>query len=341
MLREGSLRQDLETTLRPLIQSGADLRRVILVTDSMMPEDVAEHGHMDHVVRRAIALGLSPLQAIQMVTLNPAVYSGLEQEIGGVAPGRMADMVLIDDFEQCRVEKVIVGGKIVAENDTSLIDRIPIAVPNDFLLTRIVNAEVSPSTFQIPLASVAAKIRVMELLNQTITRERIIEVRTRSGRVAANVDDDLLKLAMFDRRYQRPVAFGFLKGFGARVGAVALTVNLDENSLMVIGSSDEDMALCAAALVECGGGIAIAHRGRLIEKFELPAAGLFSMQPWREVGRRLSRIQQLLREYGSPFDKPTCPLIFLPFVTLPALRITARGLINVKERRIVPLFVED
>ena len=114
MLREGSLRQDLQDTLKPLLHRGVSLQRLILVTDSMSPDDVDERGHMDHVVRRAISLGLPPMQAIQAVTLSPATYAGLEQEIGGIAPGRFADLVLLDDLQQCRVREVMIGGKIVA-----------------------------------------------------------------------------------------------------------------------------------------------------------------------------------------------------------------------------------
>src|SRR5258708_24607989 len=114
MLREGSLRQDLEATLGPLMASGVSLQRVILVTDSMSPDDVEERGHMDHVVRRAISLGLTPLQAIQAVTINPATYSGLERDIGGIAPGRFADIAVIDDLDLCHVREVLIAGKIVA-----------------------------------------------------------------------------------------------------------------------------------------------------------------------------------------------------------------------------------
>jgi adenine deaminase len=131
-----------------------------------------------------------------------------------------------------------------------------------------------------------------------------------------------------------------LKGFGAKLGAIGATTNLDENTLMIVGSTDEDMALCANILIECGGGIAIVDRGQLLEKIEFPFGGIFSLQPWREVGARLRRIQNCLREYGSSFDTPLYALAFLTFVTLPTLRITARGLINAKERRIVSLFAE-
>jgi adenine deaminase len=181
----------------------------------------------------------------------------------------------------------------------------------------------------------------MELINQTITAERIVEVGAPSGIVEASLYDDILKVAVFDRHHNSPkVAIGFLKGFGAKVGAVGLTTNLDENTLMVIGSNDDDMAQCANVLLEAGGGMAIINGGKILEKIEFPAGGIFSLSPWQEVGCGLRRIQMRLREKGSSFDKPIFALTFLPFVTLPALRITARGLIDAKERKIVPLFAD-
>jgi adenine deaminase len=199
----------------------------------------------------------------------------------------------------------------------------------------------SAVAFRIPCARRSATIRVIELINQTITAERIMAVSAGSGSVDANVNEDLLKIAVFDRHHGTgSAALGFLKGFGAKLGAVGVTTNLDENTLMVVGSNDEDMALCANTLTECGGGIALVNRGQLLEKLEFPFGGIFSLQPWREVGSRLKRIQDCLWESGSPFDKPLYALSFLTFVTLPALRITARGLINAKERKIVSLFAE-
>ena len=340
MLREGSLRQDLEATLKPLIVRAVNLQRLILVTDGLAPDDVAERGHMDNVVRRAIALGLSPMQAIQAVTLSPATYSGLEQEIGGIAPGRWADMALLDDLEQCHVHATLIAGKTVGKAGESLISRTPARLPQE-MLNCLAVPPVSPVALQIPCVGRSARIRVMELINQTITAERVMAVSAASGSVDADLNEDLLKIAVFDRHHATGrAALGFLKGFGARLGAIGVTTNLDENTLMVVGSKDEDMALCANTLIECGGGIAIVNRGQLLEKLEFPFGGIFSLQPWREVGSRLTRIQACLRESGSPFDKPLYALSFLTFVTLPALRITARGLINAKERKIVSLFVE-
>jgi adenine deaminase len=340
MLREGSLRQDLEATLKPLIARGLNLQRVILVTDSLAPDDVAERGHMDNVVRRAMALGLAPLQAIQAVTLNPATYSGLEQEIGGIAPGRWADIALLDDLERCHVHATLIGGKTVGTAGSSLVTHAPLRLPAE-MLNCLAVPHVPPEAFQIPCAGPSAKIRVMELINQTITAERVMTISAGRGSVDADLNQDLLKIAVFDRHHGTGnAAMGFLKGFGSRLGAIGVTTNLDENALMVIGSKDEDMALCANTLIECGGGIAIVERGQLLEKLEFPFGGVFSLLPWREVGAKLKRIQNRLRESGSPFDKPLYALSFLTFVTLPALRITARGLVNAKERKIVPLFAE-
>jgi adenine deaminase len=196
-------------------------------------------------------------------------------------------------------------------------------------------------TFEISSAKLTPTIRVMELLNQTITAERVVEVRARSGIVEANLYDDILKVAVFDRHHNSPkVALGFLKGFGAKVGVVGFTTNLDENTLMVVGSDDQDMARCANVLLEAGGGMAIVNGGEILEKIEFPFGGIFSLCPWQEVGSGLRRIQTRLREMGSSFDKPIFALNFLPFVTLPALRITARGLIDAKERKIVPLLAD-
>jgi adenine deaminase len=341
MLREGSLRQDLEATLKPLIAQRLNLQRLILVTDSVTPDDVADRGHMDYVVRRAISLGMPYIQAIQSVTLNPAIYSGLEQEIGGIAPGRRADLVLLDSIEECVVTEVLSDGKLVAKDGKSLVNSTPISLPADMMHSLNLRADLTAASFQIPAPAQRSKIRVMGLLNQTITEERILNVAAPSGFVEADSQRDFLKVAMFDRHHRSgKIAFGFLQGLGARVGAIGLTTNLDENTLMVVGADDTDMALCANALCESGGGIAIVQRGVIVEELYFPFGGIFSDKPWLEVGGALARIQKRLREMGSSFDKPIFALNFLPFVTLPALRITSRGLVNAKERKLVSLFVE-
>jgi adenine deaminase len=341
MLREGSFRRDLEGTLKSVVARRLNTQRLMLVTDGMSPDDVAADGHMDFVVRRAIALGLSPMQAIQAVTLNAATYSGLEQEIGGIAPGRHADLAFLEDLNGMRVHSTMIGGKVLAKNGESLFRGAPIAWPDETVRCLRVS-EVSPDSFRIRSPAPRVKIRVMELVGQTITAERIIGVAAAGGALEADPGSDLLKVAVFERHQPGGgIAFGFLKGFGARVGAVGMTTNLDENTLLIAGSSDRDMALCADILVKAGGGIAVIDRGEVLEKIEFPVGGIFSLAPWRKTGVKLERINRCLRERGAPFAKPIYALSFLTFVTLPSLRITARGLISAKDRKIVPLFVES
>lgn len=343
MLREGSLRQDLEATLRPLVAGGVDRQRLILVTDSMAPDDAEELGHMDHVLRRAVQCGLSPLQAIQAATLQPAVYSGVEHLVGGIAPGRFADMAVLEDLHSFRVQMTLIGGKVVARKGESLVKADPLSIPREMIRSLPFQPDVSPEKFKIkaPALLENSRVRVIELVSQTITAERIMSLKTRNGYIEADLKQDLLKVAMFDRHDQiGKIAVGFLKGFGTSIGAVGTTINLDENTLLIAGSNDSDMALCANALIETGGGMAVINHGRIVEKIDCPVGGIFSLSPWREVGQDLRRLQRCLRQQGSQFERPLYALCFLSFVTLPSLRITARGLINAKERRIVPLFVD-
>lgn len=341
MLREGSFRRDLEATLKSIVSRRLNTQRLILVTDGMAPDDVLQDGHIDFVVRRAISLGLPPVQAIQAVTLNAATYSGLEQEIGGIAPGRYADFTLLEDLEQVRVYSTIIGGEVVAQGGQTLVQAPPFSLPADTIGSLRLTPNVTPDSFRVACPSSPVKIRVMELLNPNITAETILEVHAQSGFLEADPSQDLLKVAVFERHRERgKIAFGFLKGFGARVGAVGTTASLDENTLLIAGGSDRDMALCANLLIEAGGGMAVVDRGEVLEKMDLPVGGIFSLRPWREMGEGLRRIHSCLRERGSPFPKPVYALMFLTFVTLPALRITARGLVAAKERKLVSLFVE-
>jgi adenine deaminase len=312
-----------------------------LVTDSTSPDDAEEIGHMDHVLRRAVSMGLPPVQAIQTVTLNPAMYSGLEQEIGGIAPGRFADLVLLEDLESFQAHTTLIGGKIVATKGRSLIKPNPISLPAEMTDSLRLSPDISPQQFKIPCPSTSAKIRVIELVNQTITAERIVSASASAGFIGADLADDLLKVAVFERHGKdKKVALGFVKGFGAKLGAVGTTTNLDENTLLVVGANDNDMALCANVLIECGGGMVVVNQGMVLEQISFPFGGIFSTRPWQEVANGLRRVQGCLREGGSTFDRPMYALSFLTFVTLPSLRITARGLVNVKQRRIVPLFAD-
>jgi adenine deaminase len=239
------------------------------------------------------------------------------------------------------VNATLIGGKLVAKNGVSMVPNSPIAPPASMSADFGVSPGVTPAVFRVATAVPNPRIRAIEMINQTITAETILTVRSGGGAIEADVAQDLLKIAVFERhRGQGRVALGFLKGFGAKIGAIGLTINLDENALMIVGSDDEDMAFCANLLIDCGGGIALIQRRRTLDKLDLPIGGIASWLPWQEVGATLRRIQASMREMGSRFDRPLFALSFLTFVTLPSLRITSRGLVRAKERKIVSLFAE-
>ena len=337
MLREGSFRQDLEATLKPLLAAGVDTGRLILVTDGMAPDDVAERGHMDHVIRRAVECGAEPRAC------HPGDYAApghvLRPRTGHRRPGARA----VRRFRAAGRPghraggATFIGGEMVAEDGESKVDAVPPPFPDDMGLKIAFRLPVSAEDMRIRCEDTRARVRVMDLINPTITRERIVEVACAGGVIPADVEADLLKVAVFDRREGFSPVFGFVRGLGVDIGAVGTTVNLDEYTLLVVGSSDYDMAYCANLLLESGGGVAVVDKGRVLEELPFPIGGLFSLEPWREVGRELAAVQQILKERGSHFPKPLYALCFLTFVTLPELRITGRGLVRAKERRIVPL----
>ncbi len=337
MIREGSLRRDLAGVLPGLIKSKVDLHNVSLVTDHVDPEDLVKLGYMDYVIREAIELGLDPVEAIRMATLNPARRFNLDHVIGGVGPGREADIVVLRDLDRVEVEATISRGKLVSLKGRLLIETTPAAYPDRFLRTVKVR-RLRPDDFKItaPLREGRVRVRVMELLSETITRERVEELEVLDWEV--KVPEGYLKVAVVDRhQLSGRISLGVMKGFGATVGGLASTLNFDENNLVVLGANEHDMAVAANRSAELGGGIVLVNEGRILEELDLPLAGVMSLKPLEEVASKLSSLNSTLRSLGSRLSKPLNVMLFVTFVTLPELRLSVKGLVDVKRRRLVPL----
>ena len=339
MIRYGGVRKDLKTAIRPLLDDKLKARRAVLVSDSTDPREALKFGHMDEVVRQAIREGLDPTTSIQMVTLNPAEHFGMEAEIGGVAPGRSADILLIDDTERVGIRGVIIDGRLVARDGKLLIPLRSFPYPR-YALNSVRLRPLRPEAFRVHAEGVSVRVRVMELVNEHISREVVQEMPVVDGQVVP--DADILKVAVIDRHWNTGrMALGFLKGFGSRVGAVASTLNFDENNLVVLGARDDDMALAVNELIRSQGGIIVVDGGRVLAHLPLPYAGVCSLRPIRETAKILDKIISILKASGSPFENPLIAILFLTFVTLPALKISDRGLVDVRNRKFVPLIVED
>lgn len=333
MMREGSQAKNLSALL-PLVDP-VSVRRCVLVSDDRNALDLLNEGHMDHLLREAVARGLPPLWAVQMVALNPAEYFGLRR-LGSVAPGRQADLVVVNDLKEFRCELVFKAGRLVAEGG-KLLAELPPTPP----LQRAMNAgPFSPHAFRIPERR--GQVRVIGLVRDQITTEALVmEGTIRSGELVAVPERDLAKLVVVERhRGTGRIGCGLVHGLGLREGALASSVAHDSHNLIAAGIDDTDLLAALTHLVERGGGLAVASGGRVTASLPLPIAGLMSDQPLSETGRAFQSLEEEARRLGARVAHPFGALSFLALPVIPKLRLTDRGLVDVEQGRVIPLYVE-
>ena len=341
MVREGSLRRDLPSILPDLVRRRVDLSNVALVTDWVDPADLLEHGYMDYVVGKAVEHGVDPVKAVQMVTINPARRFRVDGEVGIIAPGRYASLTVLESLRNPKVLLTVAKGAIVAWEGKFKgrlgKPRYPRAAFETMKVPRRLKAE--DFRIKAPSSRGTVKAVVAKLEDGVITRKTVEEVKVVSGEVKPNPAVDLAKIAVVDRHHNSVrIGLGLVKGFGAKVGAVASSLNFDENQLVLVGYSDTDMARAANEVVKLGGGIVVADEGRLLEVLAMPIAGVMSDGDLLKVAGKLKKVNRILAEAGCPFSKPLNVLLFSTFVTLPEIRFTDRGIVDVKKRRYIPLF---
>lgn len=336
MIREGSLAKNL-TDLLPAVNTST-LGRSLLVTDDCHPEDLMQRGHLDHLLRQAVSLGLDPLSAITMVTLNPAGYFGLKDR-GALAPGLAADLVVLQDLKEFRVEKVWKRGRLVAE-DGRLLPEVELAdtpVPFTALQVGPLNAEV----FSPPVTDDLVKV-IGLIPGQLLTNKLVLPTPVRNGRLGTDVERDLLKLAVVERHHRSGrVGLGLVQGFNLKKGALASTVAHDSHNLVILGVNETDMLAAARHLMELGGGLAVVAEGRVLADLPLPVAGLLSPAPLEEVAQAHGRLREAYRSLGGTLADPFMALSFLSLEVIPALKLTDLGLVDVTRFEVVSLFGDD
>lgn len=342
MLREGSAWHDLKEVAKSITNKEIDSRFACLISDDTHPNTLQTYGHLDYIVKRAIEEGIDPLTAIQMVTINVAQCFQLDHDMGSIAPSKCADMVLIDDLNACHVTDVFIDGTYVAKDGKILKEFPPYSYPAKALQSVHLPKQ-DKSAFTIKAQGTSAKVRVMEVIPARVGNyERILELPVVNGSLQADVNQDVLKVAVFERHHMTgAVGYGFVKGFGIQKGALAQTVAHDAHNLLVVGTNDEDMALAANTLIECGGGMVAVADGKVLGLVPLPIAGLMSEKPLEEMSKTVENLEKAWKEVGCTLPSPFMTMALLPLACLPEIRLTNRGLVDCRTFQFVDLIVKD
>lgn len=337
MIREGYVRRELNA-ISGISKQPVDLQNVMIVTDLADPEELVHRGGMNLLLKKAVALGFEPVKAIQMVTINVAQYFGL-RDLGGLAPGKVADIVVVDDLKDFHCHQVWAGGKLVAQ-DGKLIARLGEYVYPDEAVRSVSLNKISPKIFQIPADAKEANIRVVEIVNETITRETIHQMKTVNGKWLAMPEEDILKAAVFNKSQNDPApSLSFLKGVGLRKGAIATSLIWDTNNIMVVGTSDKEMAAALNQLITLGGGVVVVKEREVIAQLPLPICGIISPKPLPEIVRKMKDVESACLRLGSNLTRPLLTLQTVPFTGLPYLRPTDKGLADIQKGKLVPLTI--
>lgn len=344
MLRLGSAWYDVASQVKAITEQGLDSRNFILCTDDSHAGTLVGEGHMNRVVRHAIAQGLNPVTAIQMATLNAAQHFGLERELGSIAPGRIADIVITSDLPTLPIETVIAQGRVVAEGGRLSLEIGAHRYPEQVRGTVRLGRRLAAGDFEVvaPEGASSVRCRVIGVVeNQAPTRALELELPVEDGRVQPDAAQDACRIALVERhRATGEVTSGFVAGFGYDVPcAVASTVAHDSHHMIVVGTSAEDMALAANRLGEVGGGVVVFREGRELALVELPIAGLMSDERAELVAEKAQGVVEAMRACGCTLNNAYMQHSLLALVVIPELRISDVGLVDVTRFEKVPLFV--
>ncbi len=330
-IREGSVARDLDAIL-PLVNAGTQ-HRFCFCTDDCQPADLVERGGIDHMVRRSIAAGLDPIQAIRLATWNAAQHFRLHNR-GAITPGRRADLVVFDDLRAPVARMVFRNGQLVARDGRMVVEPRPQAR----MLRGTMNVAWDSVDFRIPAEG--RHVRVIGAADQLVTRALVEPAALRDGNAVADPGRDLLKIAVIERHMASgAMGRGFVRGIGLRQGAMASSVAHDHHNLVVIGADDRSMMTAARRVAALHGGMVVADGERVLAEVPLPLGGLMSLEPVEVVHRQVAAAVSGARELGSPLRDPFMTMGFLALEVIPALKLTDQGLVDVERFQLVPLWV--
>ncbi|MGB8215037.1 MAG: adenine deaminase [Anaerolineales bacterium] len=342
MLRYGSAWQDVAEGIKAVTELHLDSRHFILCTDDCHAATLVNEGHMDRVLRHAIQQGLAPMTALQMATINTAEHFSASREVGMIAPGRWADIVVVDDLNDFHAGLVILRGEVAVENGKMLLELPKVEYPDWATHSMHLKRPLVAEDFRILVEGKTSKVRanVIGIIeNQAPNRHLRLEVFVRDGEVHADMARDLAKAAVVERHHNSgTVQVGLVSGFGFNLPcAIASTVAHDCHQMIVVGTDDKDMALAANRLAEVGGGQVVVKNGQVIGMVELVMGGLMSIEPAETVARKATTIINGFRACGCDLNNPNMQLSLLALVVIPELRLTDKGLVDCTNFTFLPV----
>ncbi|MGD9033583.1 MAG: adenine deaminase C-terminal domain-containing protein [Desulfobacteraceae bacterium] len=333
MIREGSIRRELEAIAK-IRDMPLDFRRLALVSDGVDPRDLTENGYMESVVQHAINLGFDPIVSIQMATLNPAEHFGLDNILGGIAPGKHADILIIPELQTVKAETVISKGLTIAQDGELKVKPREVSLPLKGLEGSSVNA---PDFTVRTDGKNLVKVRVMDQVSELVTRESFLELKPQDGELRVDPETDLLKVSHIS--CEGRIFTGFIKGHGFGAGALATSDVWETSGITVVGANEEDMALAVNRIYELGGGVVLYVNGQMQAELPLPIAGLITRLSMEETAQRLHAIQRKAEALGFPYPNAALTLATLTTPAIPFLRISEDGLVDVRSGQVVELLV--
>ena len=336
MIREGSIRRDLKEIIIRVLSHGTYIDRLMFCSDGVDPLDIENYGHIDHCVREAIANGVDPIDAFTIASKNCFDYYNMGRDLGGIAPGKLADILIFDDLTNIKPKKVFVGGKLVVSNGI-IISKIKFkSIPTWIKKTVKLRKKFSEKDFHVKSKKPTVSANSINLISEIITELDSVDLSTKDGNVLPSFDKDVWKVAAFDRTYgSNQHVVGFLSNFGANIGAFASTWNFHENDMIVIGSNEADMAAAANNLIKTQGGLIVIKDGKTLASLSLQFGGIISTDSFDKVASDFLNISNTIIDAGCKFKKPHLIPLFLPFLALPSIRILFSGIVDVKRRSLI------
>ncbi len=326
MIREGSIAKNMEDLIHLVNEKNSF--RCCFVSDDLHPEEIYKRGHMDYILRKAVRLGLDPIEAIRMVTIYPAMHFGLKER-GAICAGKIADIVVVDSLKEFNVMRTFKGGKKRSK------EKVKRDLKNSVNIKGI-------SKEMIEVNCRKGKIRVIELIpDQIVNRMRILEPTCKNGKIVSDTERDILKVCVIERhRGTGNIGIGFVKGFGLKKGAIASSVSHDSHNIIAVGVDDEDICCAVREIKNMKGGICICIDGKIEAKVQLEVAGLMTQRTASELIKDTENLKKVAKEAGCSVENPFMILSFLALPVIPEVRITDKGIVDVNRFEIVPLFSE-